>query len=59
MSPDHPMFNNLQIKKLRCIAVSIVQSRRWNELPWSDALGGAYPLKPCNSDIEMELALLQ
>lgn len=59
MSPDHPMFNNLQINELRCIATSIVQWRRWNELPWSDALSGAYPLKPCNSDIEMELALLQ
>ena len=53
------MFNNLQIKELRCIAVSIVQSRLWNELPWCDALSGAYPLKPCNSDIEMEQTLLQ
>lgn len=59
MSPNHHMFNNLQIKELRSIAASIVQSRLWNELPWSDALSGAYPLKPCNSDIEMELALLQ
>ena len=59
MRPEHPMFNNLQINELRSIAVSIVQSRLWNELPWCDALSGAYPLKPSNSDIEMELALLQ
>ena len=59
MNPDHLMFNDVQINELRSIAVSIVQSRLWNELPWSDALSGVYPLKPCNSDIEMELALLQ
>ena len=58
MTPDHLMFNDLQIKELRSIAASIVQSRLWNELPWCDTLNGASPLKPCNSDIEMELALL-
>ena len=59
MSPNHPMFNDHQINELRSIAVSILQSRLWDELPWSDAWSGAYPLKPCESDIEQELAILQ
>ena len=59
MSPGHPMFSKLQTSELREMAISITDSRKWDELPWCDAWNGTYPIRPSDSEVEREFSLLQ
>ncbi|MBB5188321.1 hypothetical protein HNQ57_002600 [Zhongshania antarctica] len=48
------MLTQAQKEELRRFAEFIVEQQNWHLLPWSDALSGAYPLRPTAEEVEME-----
>lgn len=52
-------LNDKQNEELRLIASELVDSRKWDELPWEKAWAGSYPEKLTTTEIENELILLK
>lgn len=53
------MLTDLQMKELRVLAKGILEQEKWEVLPWSDALNGAYAIRPTEMEIDEEAEILR
>ena len=53
------MFNKVQKKEMQRLAKSIIESEKWDALPWLDAWNGAYPLRPTKAEVKSEARVLE
>lgn len=42
----------MTLEQIREAAHRVVQYRHWEQLPWTDAWNGTYPLKPSEAEVE-------